>query len=417
MIGVLGINYKTAPIEIREKFAFSDEEAIKFIKLLKIDSQVHGAIVLSTCNRTEIYYHTEQQDSENAKKFLIRNLEYFKEYSDDYAQNFYFKYNSDAIEHLFKVVSGIDSLIIGEDQIIGQVKSAFKLSLDNNLAGSVLTRMFNKSFEAGKRVRSETAINQGAASVSSAAVELCADKIEGLTKKNILLVGTGQTGELALQNFSKRGCKNLFITNRTYSKAQNIAQKYKGKAFELDQLAEFLPLADIVLVATSSKTHLITDEMVAAFNELKTNGQLYIDLSVPRNISQSIGMMEHVELYAVDDLQELVKATAEKRKDAIKDAMEIIESVKQDFSEWLCALELTPTIVKIKKNFHQINKSELQGFIKINSVKNPEIVEYYAEHITEKYARLFIKNLKMVTENGKRKEYVNLLNELFELSA
>jgi len=415
MLGVIGISYKSSSIEIREQFSFTAPEIEQFTKLFQTDLGAQGVVIISTCNRTEIYFRAEKCCADRGFEQVLKWLAHFKNYRKELQQYFYFKEGEDAVEHLFKVVSGIDSMIIGEDQIIGQVKSAFKFSLDNNSAGSVLTRMFNKAFEAGKRVRTETKINEGCASVSSAAVDLCEKQFPDLKGKNILLVGTGQTGELALQNFSKRGCKSIYVTNRTFSKALHNAEKYNATAFEIEELDVYLYKCDVILVATASKTHLISKEMVRKSVDQRQTKQLYIDLSVPRNINEDIEHIEKVSLYAVDDLQEIVEATSIKRKEAIADAMSIIDIIKLDFMDWLSSQDLTPVIIKIKDNFHQINNSELKGYLKTNSIRDSETISNYGRHISDKYARLFIRNLRTVSQNGKRKEFIELVNELFEL--
>ncbi|MCK4922148.1 MAG: glutamyl-tRNA reductase [Bacteroidales bacterium] len=415
MLGVIGISFKTSPIEIREKFSFSQEEISQFTKLLQIDESLQGVVVLSTCNRTEIYFRVEKCGTEKGFGMVLRNLEYFKNYNDELKDYFYFKEGEDVIDHLFNVVSGIDSIVIGEDQIIGQVKDAFKYSIDNNSIGSVLTRMFHKAFAAGKRVRTETTINEGSVSVSSTAVDLCEKELNILSDKKILLIGTGQTGELALRNFADRGSKSIFITNRTYNKAVDIAAKYNGTAFEIEKLDYYLPICDVILVATSSKTHLITKEMVYNSNLKRNHKQMYIDLSVPRNISNDITEIENITSFTIDDVNAIVNTASEKRKDAIPDALEIIQLVKQEFIDWLSSIDLTPVILKIKNNFHEINKNELEGFIKIKSVKDSEVVSDYGKHITDKYTRLFIRNLRSVSQNGKKKEFVELVKDLFEL--
>jgi glutamyl-tRNA reductase len=320
-----------------------------------------------------------------------------------------------ATEHLFKVISGLESLILGEDQIVTQVKGSFLLSLDNDLSSSVLTRMFNKAFEAGKRVRTETAINKGSASISSAAVELICQQTPDITNKRITLIGTGVMGELALVNLVKRNCCQLYITNRTYSKALELADKHKITAFELEKLNEFLPQSDIILVATGAQNHIIKKDMVEKFVSGRSRPQIYMDLSVPRNISTDILELPDVELFAVDDLQEIVKQTHNKRKEAVSEAMVIIQLVKQEFNDWLNALELTPSIMKIQKNMEAVNSSELEGFLRINGITEDEMIARYAEHISRKYTRLFIRNLKQVTNNGKQREFINVVNQIFEL--
>lgn len=416
MLGLIGISYKSAPLEIREKFSFAEDESLRFIRQLKIDPNMKGAVVLSTCNRIEIYFHQESCCPDKAFDMVFRNLEFFKASVPESRHYFYQKEGNEATAHLFKVISGLESLVLGEDQIVTQAKAAFKISLDHDLSSSILTRMFNKAFEAGKRVRTETAINQGSASISSAAVELCCQKTPDITTKSIMLVGTGVMGELAVVNFASKSCKNIFITNRTFSKAQELSQKYGGQAFELDKLEDYLPVCDIIMIATGAQHHMITREMVEKYNHSAHRKQLFVDLSVPRNISTEILQLPHIELLAVDDLQEIVKETQSKRKQAVSEANEIINLVLQEFEDWLCALDLTPAILNIKKNIEEVNASELQGFLKINGIRDQdEMIIRYADHISQKYARLFIRNLKQVTENGKHRDYVNIINQLFEL--
>lgn len=415
MLGLVGLSYKTAPLEIREKFAFTGDESVIFLRQLQIDPDLKGAVVISTCNRIEVYFHFETCCPDKAYDNILRNLEFFKKSDPEHRKYFYSLEGDAATEHLFKVVSGLESLILGEDQIVTQIKSSFLLSLDNDLSSSLLTRMFNKAFEAGKRVRTETAINKGSASISSAAVELICQRTPDIQNKKITLIGTGVMGELALVNLVKRNCCDLYITNRTYSKALELAEKHKITAFELDKLHEFLPQSDIILVATGAQNHIISKDMVEKFVSGRSGSQLYMDLSVPRNISTDILQLPNVELFAVDDLQEIVKQTHNKRKEAISEAMTIIQLVKQEFNDWLNVLELTPSIMKIQKNMEAVNNFELEGFLRINGITENEMIARYAEHISRKYTRLFIRNLKQVTNNGKQREFINVVNQLFEL--
>lgn len=414
MLGVTGISYKSAPLEIREKYSFTDEESLQFLKQLKIDPELKGAVVLSTCNRIEIYFEFEKCCSDKAIDSLARNLEFFKKTDPSERKYFYHHEGEQTAEHLFRVVSGLESLVLGEDQIVTQVKNCFKISLDNNLSSAVITRMFNKAFEAGKRVRTETAINQGSASISSAAVELLCKEMPDIQDKNIILIGTGVMGELATVNLVKRNCRNLWVTNRTFSKAQELASKHNIKSFEIEKLNEFLPLCDVVLVATGAQSHIITREMLAPFAGKKPQ-QIFIDISVPRNICPDILQLPNIKLFAVDDLQEIVKDTRNKRNESVSEAMDIIRFVKQEFLDWLCVLDLTPSIRKIQQNMETVNQCELEGFLRINGITENEMLVRYAEHISRKYSRLFIRNLKQVTNNGRHREYVTIVNQLFDL--
>ncbi len=416
MIGLIGISYKSAPLEIREKYSFTEESNLLFLQQLQIDPDLIGSVVLSTCNRIEVYFHYKKCCSDKAYDAIFRNLEFFKKSPAEERKYFYSFEGDEATKHLFRVVSGLESLILGEDQIVTQVKGCFKVSLDNDLSSSVLTRMFNKAFEAGKRVRTETAINQGSASISSAAVELLFKHVPDIQQKTITLIGTGVMGELAAVNLVKKECTSIFITNRTYNKAVEMAEKHAVTAFEMEKIDAILPQSDVVMVATGAQSHIITKEMLEPFIHQRKEKQLYMDLSVPRNISTKITELPNIELFAVDDLQEIVKETQSKRKEAVAEAMEIIRLVKHEFNDWLCALELTPAILNIKKNIHDINAGELEGFLKINGITDNEMISRYADHISNKYARLFIRNLKHVTENGKQREYINVVNRLFELN-
>ena len=258
MFGLTGISYKSAPLEIREKYSFTEEESLKFLHQLQIDPDLKGAVLLSTCNRIEVYFHFDKCCADKAFDAILRNLEFFKKSNPAERRHFYQLEGEKAAEHLFRVVSGLESLVLGEDQIVAQVKQGFMLSLDHDLSSSVLTRMFNKAFEAGKRVRTETAINQGSASISSAAVELLCQQIPDIENRNIMLIGTGVMGELALVNLVKRNCKNLYVTNRTYEKAVEMGEKFGLKAFRLEDIHQYLPQSDVVMVATGAQNHIIT---------------------------------------------------------------------------------------------------------------------------------------------------------------
>lgn len=410
MISVLGISYKTGNVSVREKFSFSAEEISTFNQLLKSDHSFLGLVVVSTCNRTEIYFETLLSSPDANKDFIVR---YLSEFKDSHLVNnnyFYFLTGLDVARHLFSVVSGIDSMIIGEDQIVMQVKKAFGFCFDNKFVTAVLTRLFYKSFETGNKVRTETSIAHGAASVSSAAVEVCTEIFPDTLSKKILLIGAGQTAELALLNFSKRGCKNIFVTNRTAQKALDIASAYSARTLKFKDLYSYVNDFDIVIVATSSKSKLIKFDNI----ESSSRKRVFVDLSVPLNIDPSISKIQNVTLFAVDDLQSHVVLTGVKRRKTIDQAEVIISKSVDDFSAWYSARNLSPLIMKIKDNLVKVNDSELAGFMKIHSVSDDKFLSLYAQHITDKFARLFIKNVKIVTDSGKNNDNMNLIKDLFD---
>jgi glutamyl-tRNA reductase len=415
MIGVIGISYKTAPLETRERFTFSKDEIVPFSELLQQETEIGDLVLVSTCNRTEIYFSQDIHDNQTAFELVYEAIKKFKGISDHCWHYFYHHSNNGAVRHLFDVVSGLDSLIIGEDQIIGQVKEAYITCTELALTDAVLMRLFQKSFEAGKRVRSETGIKLGITSVSSAAVEMCSSLLNGVSDKSVLLVGTGETGNLALQNIYKKGVKQIGVTNRTSEKAEKTALKYNGQALPFDSLEKYLHGFDIVMIATSAVNPIITLEMVKRCQEVRPNHkQVYIDLSVPRNIESGVGELDNIELLGVDDLQEIVKQTAEKKKDSAEKARVILDEVVADFSEWLASRSLRPAIKTITSNFQSINQEELSTYRKVNTPEMQEIVDDYAQHLTQRYTRLLIKNLKDLTDNGKNIDSLKIINDLFK---
>lgn len=418
MIGIIGINYKTSPLEIREKFSFNNDQIIEFGKELQEHEDFSGLVVLSTCNRSEFYFQMENCCATAGFSFIFKRLKAFCKVEEPVKDYFYFKAENEAFEHLFYVVSGVNSMILGEDQIVGQVKSAFQISDDNNLSDTELTRLFSKALEVNKKIRTKTKINEGAFSVSYAGVEKCIEVFDDITSCNILLVGAGETGTLTLKSLLKKGCNNIVITNRTEEKAKSLAAKYNVKSLPFHHLESQLEQSDIIIVSTGSQKALINKNMVEAISVARNHKkQLYIDLSVPRNVAHDVSDVDSILVYDVDDLQEIVDINQKKRKEIIHKAESIVDENIKDYSDWLSSRNLATIISTIKSNFTDVNKSELKGFKKINKTNGSSaIVEHYGDHITDKYTRLLIKNLKEVTNNGRKVEYIKMLNELFELN-
>lgn len=415
MVAILGISHKSAPVSVRELYAFDEQEKITFADGIKFILKLEGIVILSTCNRTEIYFNTRIENESEVYRLITDELIKFKKNINNNLQDFYFFTRGMAVEQLFKVSSGLESLVLGEEQILGQLKEAFRVAQTSKLTDCILSRLFIKAIEAGKRVRTETHLNKGAASVSYATVELCYEIFPDLQNRTIMVIGAGQTGDLILQCLLKKNHPAFFIANRTFSKAAELAQKYSGKAIELSAIELLLPECDLVITATSSKTHLISKDMAEkAMTIRKQYTQVYIDLSVPSNIDESVNEIENVRYYCVDDLKAVVIKNVERRKSAIDHSMEIISEVQQEFMEWLDIQNLIPTIISIKENMKNIHQTELEGFIKYRKIKEHELIDQYSEHISEKYAQMFIKKLKLVTENGKKPEYIKVINDLFE---
>ncbi len=415
MLGVIGISYKTAPIEIREIFSFSKDEIVPFSEFLQQETEISDLVLISTCNRTEIYFSQDRHDNQTAFELIYEAIKKFKNISDHCWQYFYHWANSSAARHLFEVSSGLDSLIIGEDQIIGQVKEAYLTCTEAALTDAILMRLFQKSFEVGKRVRTETGIKLGITSISSAAVEMCASLLDGTKDKSVLLIGAGETGNLALQNIYKKGVKQIAVSNRTIDKAEKTALKYNGQTIKFEEFEAHLHKFDIVMIATAAQLPIITAEMAEKSMLLRSNNkQVYIDLSVPRNIEKTVSEFESIDVLGVDDLQEIVRQTTEKKKESAKKAQIIIDEVVADFSGWVASRSLRPAINTITNNLQRINQEELSSYRKLSTPEMQEIVDDYALHLTQRYTRLLIKNLKKITDNGKNIDSLKIINDLFK---
>jgi glutamyl-tRNA reductase len=417
MIGLTGISYKTSAVEVREQFSLAKEEIIPFSELLQKETGISDLVVLSTCNRTEIYFSQEKYDFHLAAKLVYKTLKQFKGIEKKYWHSFYSHADEDAVKHLFEVASGIDSMIIGEDQIIGQIKEAYMFCTEAALTDAVLMRLFQKSFEAGKRVRTETRIKMGTTSVSGAAVQKCISLYNNLSNKRVLMIGAGETGSLVLQNFHKNGNPKITVTNRTEAKARKLAERHNCTFLPFEHMPGHLFLYDIVIVATGSKTPLVTHEMVEKSLETRKNEQqIFIDISVPRNIENNIEELEAVQLFTIDDFTEVIQSNMEKRKDSIETAKNIINEIVEEFSEWLSSRSLKPAIQAITYNLQKISKEEVSGYNKVDSEEIQLAINEFSKHLAQKYTRLFIKNLKEMTANGKRTDTLKLVNELFSIS-
>jgi len=416
MIGLLGLNHKSAPIEVRERFVFCEEDIKRFVTLLR-DKGILGAIVLSTCNRTEIYFEADDNH-------LSANLDVFEEYLFSYRKTgmnvgkyFYKMKNEEVARHLFTVVSGLDSMALGEYQIVGQIKDAFNVSEKHKLHSSVLIRLFNTALKTGKKVRTDTTLNEGAVSISYAAVELALKKLHNLPSHPVLLVGAGQTSELTLLHLIKKECKLFTVINRTYERACELSKKYNCEAKEFDKLEELLLENDIVITSTASKKPLFTESIVRnAMLARKNRTLFFLDLSVPRNVSHEVGEIENVYVYDIDALNGVIEENLEKRRGEITQAEEIIEAAVSEFEVWHHSRTLTATFQSICSCFHEIQKTELERFMKNKDQWECEKATEFGTLITNKFIASMVQSVKSITDNGRQQEYISMVNKLFKIN-
>jgi glutamyl-tRNA reductase len=356
---VIGINYKTAPVEIRERLSFNEVDLAEAKKKLNTKKSILENIILSTCNRTEIYAVVDQLHTGRyyIKEFLS---EWFgieqKEFSP-----FLFVYEDDgAVDHLFNVTCGLNSMVLGETQILGQVRTSFMLAQEVGTTGTVFNQLFKQAITVAKRAHSETDIGANAVSVSYAAVELAKKIFGSLANKHVLIFGAGKMGELAAQNLHGNGVKKVTVINRTYEKAQDLAHRFSGKARSLAELEKSLAEADILISSTGAKDFVISKEMMVKVEKKRKGKPLFmVDIAVPRDLDPRIAELENVFLYDIDDLEGIVEANLQERKKAAEKIMLMIEKEIVEFKQWLGMLGVVPVISALREKAHVIQSETM----------------------------------------------------------
>lgn len=340
----LGINHKTAPVSLRERIAFSPETLDQALESLLSQPMVQGGVVLSTCNRTELYLSVEEQD--DLREALVRWLcDYHHLHEEEVRQSLYWHQDNDAVRHLMRVASGLDSLVLGEPQILGQVKKAYADSRIGHDNVSDLERMFQKSFSVAKRVRTETDIGASAVSVAFAACTLARQIFESLSSVTVLLVGAGETIELVARHLREHKVQKMIIANRTRERAQVLADEVGAEVISLSDIDERLKDADIVISSTASPLPIIGKGMMErAMKARRNQPMLLVDIAVPRDVEPEVGKVANAYLYSVDDLQSIIQHNLEQRKAAAVQAESIVAQETGEFMAWLRAQSASETI-------------------------------------------------------------------------
>lgn len=357
---VTGLNHKTATIEIREKVAFDGPKLEEGLKGLLKSQVIEGAVILSTCNRVELYLQTINIDS--ARKYVLDFLaEIHKANLSELEESLYMFFDKEAVRHVFKVASSLDSMIVGEPQILGQVKDAFEYALQRKYTGLLLNKLFKKAISVAKRVRTETRIAENAVSISYAAVELAKKIFTDLSEKTFMLLGAGEMAELAVRHLINNGVKEVAVANRTYERGVELANQFCGRAVRFEQFKEELVYTDIIICSTGAPTYILyKNEMQSIMKKRKHKPVFIIDISVPRNIDPEINRIDNVYLYDVDDLQGVVDANMLERKKEAEKAERIINEEVEKFMKWIESLDAVPTIVALRNFAEQIKNAELE---------------------------------------------------------
>ena len=414
----ISINHKTAPVEVREAVYLSSEEIKNLTSSIKNSLFTEGLIV-TTCNRTEIYGIPANQNLSHEE---IQNaLLNFKSVSGLKPEHFQYLSSANAIKHLFSVATGIDSLLIGDNQIFKQVKDSFQTAEDLNFTGFLMKRIFDSAVKAGRRAISETGISEGAVTVSYAAVQLIEKIFSNLSKKSALVIGAGETGEIAAKHLRERGIGNLTITNRTYERAEKLAESLSAKILPFTNFKDSLHEFDIVLSATSSDSLILTKaDVLAAMKKRNYNSMILMDIAIPRDIDPESKSIDYVFYNDIDSLNIIVQQNLIKRKEEIPKVEKIIEEELNTFLNWFNSLEVAPTIKDLRDYFEAIRLDEIEKNKNRFSPEDQEKLEIITKRIINKILHHPTVELKKYTESGvnsdEAAQKVSIVRELFGMT-
>ncbi|MBT5559601.1 MAG: glutamyl-tRNA reductase [Proteobacteria bacterium] len=408
----LGLNHETAPIEIRERAAVTADHLEEALHDLIARPGIGEAALLSTCNRTEIYCRQDNQDAGQLKKWISQ---YHDWPEDDVSKYLYVHPNRDAVRHAYRVAAGLDSMVLGESQILGQMKSAFAIAHKIGTTGKILNRLFQSSFSVAKNIRTNTGVGTSAVSVAYAAVLLARQIFDSLEDQSVMLIGAGETIELVGKHLVEKGVKNILVANRTIERGERLANELNGRAIALDELAEDLPHCDILISSTASTLPLIGKGLVETSLKARKNKPMFmVDLAVPRDIEEQVNELQNVFLYTVDDLNQIIETNLASRREAASEAQEIVESQSDEFMEWLGSLNSVPTIRALRDHVDQLTEVELEkAFRLIAKGENPEVViEQFAYALGNKIMHRPSKALS----DGEDSSLATTVQEIFRLN-
>lgn len=400
---VLGVSHKKANAEIRGKFSLNHEQ----IKNLLADAKNHeidGLVMTSTCNRTEMYGFAD--DLRTMVDLMLSHTDADQELFDNYAYHYR---NDEAVSHMFNVAGGLDSQILGDFEIISQMKKSFNLAKEMGTSNFFLERLFNSVIQASKRIKNETKLSSGVTSVSFASVHYILEQVDLKASKNILLFGTGKIGRNTCENLVKHTHnKHITLINRTKEKAEHMAGKFDLTVKDISELETEIEKADILIVATGAQKPTISPKYIR-----KDKPLLILDLSIPKNVHESVEELPHVDLLHLDKLSKMTDETLENRKTEIPLAKAIIAEIKTEFYEWLQTRKYAPTIRALKQKFEQFQAEELDYQKKKLGDVDEEKISQFSDRLIHKITRSFASHLK--NANGSTEDSIALLNKVFEL--
>ncbi len=396
----IGLNHETAPVAIREQAVFGPEKLVPALQNLTARRDIDETAILSTCNRTEIYCRQQQPDGQAVVKWLCQ----FHALEPQQLQEcLYHHPEEEAVKHAFRVASGLDSMVLGEPQILGQMKTAFATAHKAGTTGKILNRLFQNTFSVAKQVRTDTAIGASAVSIAYAAVDLAKKIFADLGTKTVLLIGAGETIELVARHLTNNGVRHIIVANRSVERAELLTSRISGEAIALSELPNRLADADIIIASTASTLPILGKGAVESALKLRRHKPIFmVDLAVPRDIEAEVGGLADVFLYTVDDLKQIIEENISSRRDATDEAEKIIALETIRFMHWLRGLNAVPTIRSFRKNVDDLRNAALeQAYRQLAAGENPErIIEILAHNLSNKFAHAPSQALKQADNEG-----------------
>ena len=412
----VGLSHRTAPVELRETVDFSRAGAADALAALSARGVGPEIVILSTCNRAEIYAVAGPDAPDAAARFFA---EYHEVPLASLTDHLYVKRGPDAARHLFRVAAGLDSLVVGEPQILGQVKTAYATASDHGFTGAVTNRLFHTAFGVGKRVRSETGLSEGAVSVSYAAISLARKIFANLADLNVLVLGAGGMAKLTGMHLKAQQVRQITIASRTLRVAENLARQLGGRAVPWEQIADAIGAADIVITATGASQPVLTRaSLQEAMRPRRQRPLFIIDIGVPRDVEPGAGDLDQVFLYNIDDLQSIVKENLTRRSEELERAEAIVHEEVEKFTGWLHSRDVIPTVVALRERFEAIRRAEVARLEAKLSGLPPEAhdrLDEITRLLVEKLLLVPTEQLKTVRDESTAAAYAEALTRLFDL--
>ncbi len=421
-VSIVGVSHLTAPVEIRERFAFASGEAEAALGALRTQSEVQEAVLLSTCNRTELYVCPA--GSERVREAAERVLsEKAGEVVGGTSQYLYRHDGEASVRHLYRVAGGLESLVLGEAEIQGQVKDAYELAGGSpgtpRLAGPILHRLFQSALSVGGRIRSTTPIGKGAASVASVAVGLARKIFGGLEGKQVMILGAGATAELVVGALARDGIRGLVVSNRTYERAHVLASRLSGRAVRFDEMPFELAKTDILIASTAAPHPLVTRDGFRQARAGSSGGPILIlDLAIPRDVEPEVSSEANVFLYNVDHLHEIMDDNLRKRRTSLPEAEAIVDEFARDFLQWYGVRGVVPVIRSLRGRWDEVRRGELEKLLKgLSHLSSDDrsLVETFSKQLVNKLLHDPTKRLRQGSDNGRGVEFIEAVRYLHDL--